>query len=471
MRWVLGAGLVLWALSGCSQPGPQLAPLPDVSLDGLAPTLSERLGPSLEALAGEPRSASDAGRAGMLLLAYEQHGLAAPFLERASALEPGELRWQYYLGIALARLGRHADAARRFRLSAEMSPEFLPARRRLAGALLESGEIEAGLSSYRRLAELAPGDARVRYGLGRAESAAGNPAAARDQLLRAVALAPGYGAAHYALAQAYSRLGMTDESASQTALYERNRLGEPTDDDPLAAAVSALRVSAAEYLKQGVEAREQGRVEAAIKLHLRALEEDPGLVQARVNLLILFGAAGEADKAERQYRLALAAGDPTAELHYNFGVLAYGAGRTDEAREAFRQALAINPEHALANHNLGQMLEEEGQHDEAMARYRRALASRPDHGLSHYKVGMLWMRQRRASEAVAAFREAAKEQSDRTPTYLFSLAAALLASGDRDAATAAFRRARAQAERSGQQALVDRIDEALRAVRATPDSR
>ena len=222
---------------------------------------------------------------------------------------------------------------------------------------------------------------------------------------------------------------MGAEAERHMELFEQHRHGEPGADDPLLAAVSALRVSAAEYLRQGVEAKEQGRVDAAIELHLKALEEDPGLVQARVNLLILYGAEGRADQAEEQYRLGLASGEPTAELHYNFGVLAYGTERREVAHEAFESALALNPDHALANHNLGQLLEEDGRFDEAMARYRRALANRPDHGLSHYKIGMLWMRQRRAPEAVRAFRAAAKEQSDRTPTYLFSLGSGHTGSG------------------------------------------
>ena len=129
---------------------------------------------------------------------------------------------------------------------------------------------------------------------------------------------------------------------------------------------------------------------------------------------------------------------------------------------AFEAALEINPDHALANHNLGQMLEEEGRFGEAGARYERALASRPDHALSHYKLGLLWMREFNTDKAVQAFRQAIRERSDRTPTYLFSLAAALLASGERDAAVGRFREAREQAARFSQAELVVQIDETLR---------
>lgn len=470
MRWFVGAGLIVAALAGCSGSGPEPVPLPEVNLNGLAPSLAQRLRPTLKALEADPCNAAAAGRAGMLLQAYEQHGLAATYLARAQSLEPDELRWDYYLGISLGRLGRHAEAAASFRRCARIDGEFLPARQRLAGALLDSNDVEASLSEYRTLAMQAPENPRVQYGLGRAEAAASNTESARDHLLKAVDIAPGFGAAHYALAQALAQLGRSEESERHLEAYERNRYGEPAREDRLLAAVSALRTSAAEYLRQGVEAQEQGHVEAAIDLHVKALQEDPGLVQARVNLVILYGSASQLEKAEEQYRLGLAGEGVTAELHYNFGVLAYRAGRPEEAREAFRQALALNPDHALANHNLGQLLEEEGHFDEALDRYRRAIANRPDHSLSHYKIGMLRMRQRRAAEAVAAFREAAKDRSDRTPTYLFSLAAARLAAGDREGAVTTFRRARAEAERQTQQNLVARIDDALRTMGVGPDT-
>ena len=466
MRWLVAAGLVLGGLAGCSVPKPELAPLPEVDLDSLGPILSEQLRPTLAALASEPSDAAAAGKAGMLLQAYEQHGLAVAYLARARAAAPADLRWEYYLGISLEQLGRPVEAAEAFRRCAEIDKTFLPARRRLAAALLDSNEVEAGLSYYRSLTIEAPGDARIWYGLGRAEAATGTTESAVHHLQKAVAIAPRYGAAHYALAQAYAQLGMAAEAERHLEHYERERHGEPASDDRLLAAVTALRISAAEYLKQGVEAKEEGRSDAAIDLHLRALEEDPGLVQARVNLVILYGSAGQADKAEEQYRLGVAGGEATAELHYNFGVLAYGTERPGRAAEAFGQALALNPEHALANHNLGQLLEEEGRFDEAMSHYQRAVANRPDHGLSHYKIGMLLMRQRRAAEAVRAFRRATSESSDRTPTYLFSLAAALLASNDRTGATASFRHARVEAETHGQTALVERIDRALRAMGA-----
>lgn len=451
--------ILLLATCGAPEPAPET--LPAIDLGSLAPGLAEDLGPLLAAVGDRPADAGAAGEAGMLLQAHQQHTLSVPFFERARSLEPNELRWEYYLGVAHASLGEHADAAARFRRCVEIDPNFVPARKRLAQANLEQERTEEGRDLFHALHERLPDDPHVRYGLGKAEAALGRHDEAVEHLVRAVGIAPTFGAAHYSLALVYREQGMLSETRRHMQLFEEHRHSAPPDDDPLQQAVRSLRTSAASYLQRGTEAQQAGRTREAIRLNLRALEEEPGLLQAHINLLILYGSVGEAEAATDHYRRGVASGEESAELHYNYGVLADRSGDRAEAERAFRRALEINADHASANHNLGQMLEERGRFDEAMDHYRRALENRPDHALAHYKVGMLWMRKRRANEARAAFEEAVKEQSDRTPTYLFSLAAACLAAGDERAALANFREARRLAQTYSQTDLIERIDAAL----------
>lgn len=438
-----------------------LGPIPEIALDDVGPNLANQLGPQLEALRANPGDVNSAGNAGMLLHAYGRHDLAVAFLSRAGELDPNQLRWPYYLGISLAKLGRGAEAAEAFRECIRRDAGYRPARQRLADVLLADDEIDRSLDVFRELVAANPDDARALHGLGKAEAAAGQLEAAVQHLRRAIQSAPAFGQAHYALALAYRELGEEEKSSEHLELYVRHRESEPAADDPLASAVAGLRVSAAEFLKRGVEAMEAGRPGDAESLHVRALQEDPLLTQAHVNLVILYGSMERSEDAAEQYRSALDAGLESAELHYNYGVVAYRENEPGAARLAFEAALEINPDHALANHNFGQMLEEEGRYGEARARYERALASRPDHALSHYKLGLLWMREFNAAKAVQAFRQAILERSVRTPTYLFSLAAALLASGERDAAVARFSEAREEAARFSQAELVAQIDETL----------
>ncbi len=455
--------LALWMLAvGCATPqpaGPE--PIPDLAAENLGPELSRKLRPELEALAALPSDPGAAGRAGMLLQAYEQHELALPYLDRARLLQPGELRWHYLAGVSLGRLGRHAEAAERYRRCKAISRAFLPARRRLAAAVSQAGGAEAGLAAYLELEREHPRDPRTLVGSARARVSAGRSQQATELLLRALELEPAYAAAHYELAMVYRSAGQIKEAGRHLERYSRDPHAEPPDDDPLLRAVRALRSGAADHLQRAAEAEQAGRIEESIALHEKALQEDPALLQARVNLLILYGRQGRLDEAEQQYRLALEHGAESAELHYNHGVIAYRAGHLDEAKQAFTRALALNPNHVSANHNLAQILEQEGRPDEAMNHYQRAVANQPDHALSHYKIGLLWAQRRNAARAVRSFERAAREQSERTPAYQFHLAGALLASGERVRAVAVLRESRSGAVRLGQAALVNRIDAAL----------
>ena len=462
----LHLGVWVCALAACSAPGPNPGPLPQLDGGSLGPALQEQLAPVLATLRSSPSDPTLSGKAGMLLQAYGQHGLAVEFFERATLLDAGEFRWEYYLGISLAALGQHAEAERSFRRCLEMDPGSVSARRRLGNLLFETGRVQESLAAFREAMPAGADDPRIDYGLGRAAAAMDQPDMAFEHLLRAVEIAPTFGAAHYALSLLYRDEGSEADSRAHLELFERYRGQEPPGSDPLTAAVRSLRTSATVYLQQGVEAMEAGRYDEAIRLHLKATDEDPSLLQARINLVILYGSRAQANEAEEQYRLGLKAGADSAELHYNYGVIAYSTGKTAEAKQAFRMALDLNPGHASANHNMGQMLEEEGRFDEAALLYEKALENRPDHGLSHYKLGMLRMRQRNLPAALRSFREAIKEESDLRPEFLFRLAGAELVAGDRDAAIGHLRLARQEASRYTHLELVSRIDQTLKSLEA-----
>lgn len=438
--------------------GAPVGPLPEIDLAAFEPALADRLNTAFTMLRSKPEDASFNGEAGMLLHAYRQFDLAETFYRRAWALEPNSLRWPYYLGVVHARQGRHDDALRSFEASLEIDPAFLPARKRKARSLLEQRRLQDSLSSYDELAQEAPNDPEIRAGLGKVHAALGNFEDAAIHLARAVQIAPDFGEAHYALALAYRELG--DEAKSQNHLerYENDRFGGPVGGDPLTAAVNNLNISAAEHLKRGVEARDAGRIPEAVALHLKALQTDPELLQAHLNLIVLYGSGGKFDSAELHYRQALRLNPDSAELHYNYGVLSYDRGRSDEAAKAFRRALEINPGYAAANNNMGQMLEQQGRLDAAIGFYRRAVANRPDYDLAHYHLGRAMMLKKRPAEAVREFRLAIREETARTPAYLVTLAAVYAALGETAEASDTLTLARRMAEHYGQGSLIKRID-------------
>ncbi|HEV2105195.1 MAG TPA: tetratricopeptide repeat protein, partial [Candidatus Eisenbacteria bacterium] len=150
---------------------------------------------------------------------------------------------------------------------------------------------------------------------------------------------------------------------------------EPAADAPGAAgpgADPAAPYSAADWYETGC-ALEDGSPLEARAAYERALELDPELAEAHVNLGRLLHLAGERGRAEPQYREAvrLAPDDPTP--HFDLGVLLEESGRREEAVHAYRQAILRDPDFADAHCNLGLLLESLGRRQEAV---RHLIAAR-----------------------------------------------------------------------------------------------
>jgi DNA-binding transcriptional MerR regulator len=137
-----------------------------------------------------------------------------------------------------------------------------------------------------------------------------------------------------------------------------------------------LAPSADEWYETGCDLEVSDPAQAR-EAYEHALELDPDLADAHVNLGRLLHVAGERGRAEPHYREAvkLDPDDPTP--HFNLGVLLEEQGRRDEAVHAYRQAILRDPDFADAHCNLGLLLESFGRAQEAM---RHLMAARKLNG-------------------------------------------------------------------------------------------
>jgi tetratricopeptide (TPR) repeat protein len=439
--------------------------LPQLDAEKFDESIRERVRAAYELVKASPNDAASNGELAMLLQAHSQFEQAEAFHRRAQGIAPSAMKWTYYLGIVQQRQAKHEDAAASLRAALRIEPGYVPARLHLAESLLALGQLDESGELYDAVAESNPEFAEAHYGRGRVLAAKGDTAASVEPLKRACEMAPRFGAAHYALALAYRDLGESEKAKQHLALYEADRYGGPTAPDPLIGEVNLLKTGANVHLRRGVDLEKEGRLADAVAEHERAVDLDPDIVQARINLVILYGRLGNFDKAHEHYQAALNTGAPHAELHYNFGVLAVDKGRIREAKAAFAEALKLNPQYAAAHNNLGFLLEAEGRRDEAEKSYRAAIDNQPNYRLARFHLGRLLAQKGRPREAIAEFQQTLEPVDEQTPQFLYALAAAYDLVRERPKALEYARRAQKLAVELGQPQLAEKIEQDLKKLR------
>jgi protein O-mannosyl-transferase len=446
-----------------------LPDLPQLVFDDFAPEIREQMRKAYAAAQASPRDAEAVGRLGMTLHTYDESEGAAVCYERARRLAPDEFRWVYYLGIVQASLGKHGEAADVFKEAVSRRPDYLPAQLRLADSLSATGRGIESRPLYETVIKKNAAVAQAHYGLGRIKSAGGERDVAVAHFRKAVELFPEYGAAHYALGLALRELGQADKAREHLALSQKHKLSRPPLEDPLLNAIAELNALATEILKRGVMLEGAGRVEESIAEHERALEVNPQLTQAHINLIQLYGRTGKFEKAEKHYRAVVALNPNLADSHYNYGVMLAGQQRFKEAAEAFHRSLQINQFNAEAHHNYAAMIEREGRLDEAAEHFRKALENKPGHRLAHFHLGRILVNRGKLAEAIEHFHQTLTEEDEQTPRFTYALGATYVRAGEKQKGIQYLSEALKRATALGQTQLAASVERDLRQLEAIRD--
>ena len=136
--------------------------------------------------------------------------------------------------------------------------------------------------------------------------------------------------------------------------------------------------TAEQWFNLGCELDAASPEEARHAYH-QALELDPAMADAHVNLGRLYHEAKQPAQAEAHYRAAAQQTSDDPVVHFNLAVLLEELGRTDEAIQAYRCALEADPDFADAHYNLGLLFDALGKRALAMTHLRaaRKLYGRP----------------------------------------------------------------------------------------------
>lgn len=146
-----------------------------------------------------------------------------------------------------------------------------------------------------------------------------------------------------------------------------------------------------------------GAAELAAASFKAALELQPDLAAAHVNLALLLEDQACPAEAERHYRQALGLEPGSVRTCLNFGALLQAQKRLDEAEDLYRQALEQDPGSPALWSNLGCLQAGRKQDDQAEQSLRIALGLDPSHCGARFNLSYVLLRQGRFAEGWQCF--------------------------------------------------------------------
>jgi tetratricopeptide (TPR) repeat protein len=142
----------------------------------------------------------------------------------------------------------------------------------------------------------------------------------------------------------------------------------------MAAGAAAVRdtARAEEYFRaaSALDEGDESTQEEAAAAYRRALEFDPYLVAALINLANIHYSRDELAEAQALYERAIGLEPDFFEAHFNLGNIYHDLGRFPEAQACYREALRLNPFYADAHFYLAVTFEKMGLSQEARPHWR-----------------------------------------------------------------------------------------------------
>lgn len=204
-------------------------------------------------------------------------------------------------------------------------------------------------------------------------------------------------------------------------------------------------------LRQAVTAHEAGKLDEALPIYRRFVDENPRHPTALQLLGVLHSQRGEYDRAIALMRESLQLFPQQAEVANNLGNALSRSGRIDEAIESYSNAVRLKPRYVDALRNLGLCLLEKDRFEDArncfqccveidsddaaawlcignvhkrqndfasaIPCYEKALALRPDYADAHHNLGVCLRIERRPEEALAHYESARRLGLDRAELH------------------------------------------------------
>ena len=170
-----------------------------------------------------------------------------------------------------------------------------------------------------------------------------------------------------------------DAEPARIIKLRRPKSRDAAADRALAGVNPVPQTLAEEYFLKGSALDvDQSRHSAAAGWYRRALEVDPYLVPALINLANIHYGKDELAEAQALYERAIGLDPDFFEAHFNLGNIYHDLGRFQEAAACYRTALGLNAHYADAHFYLAITLEKIGHSLEAKPHWRAYQQLSPD---------------------------------------------------------------------------------------------
>jgi tetratricopeptide (TPR) repeat protein len=230
------------------------------------------------------------------------------------------LRLSTLIGMAHFGLGEYAAAIPYLRKAANSDPTNLGFRMALAQSCLSSKQYQCVLDVYREILNLNAESAEADMLAGEALDEMKNTSGAIEQFRAAVKANPREPNAHFGLGYLLWTQNQFEEAATE---FEAELANFPDNAQALAfLADSDIHL---------------GRPEEALPLSEKAIQIDPDVERAHVDLAILYSNNGRREDAVREFKAAIKLKPNDADTHWRLARLYQAMGRKEEAKIEFEK--------------------------------------------------------------------------------------------------------------------------------------
>lgn len=171
------------------------------------------------------------------------------------------------------------------------------------------------------------------------------------------------------------------------------------------AASASAREDAYRANNLGVALLEQYKYKEAAENFRRALQIDPRLGIARLNLAIALYKLPDLEAALREAKAAAEQLPDAPQSHYVLGLIARAQNRAQDAAQFFQRVLEIDPRDVGANVNLGQLHMQQRKLVEAISVFRQAVAAEPYNVTATYNLAIALLRSNQREEGQRVMRQ------------------------------------------------------------------